>query len=247
MSVRLPSVIVIIPSRDGMPYLRDAVESVLNQHVIGLSLLVLDGESQDDSTDYLSSIQDPRLAWISTDRNLTPAARRNVGAQRTKDDVLMFLDSDDILEPDSITNLLGALTDLTNQIVIGGLRRFVQDETQRQVQRLNSVEFGPAVGTVIIPRNVYRRVGALNESLMVGEFIEWMTRARRLEVEEVRLDSPVLRRREHSDNRSRRFRNDYQTDLPRIIRSHLEGCKESRRPTNCSEICDVGSIQREHP
>lgn len=239
-SIKSAEVGVVIASRDGMPYLEAAVESVLAQHYENTSLLVLEGESNDGSVEFLNSVQDSRFRWTSSSRDISPGARRNVGAKQTQADLMLFLDSDDVLEVDSITRLVESFTESPNHVVVGGLRRFAHDELQECIPALREIEYGPAVGTTLIPRTVFHQVGMFNESLVVGEFIEWVTRARRLGIKELQTECSVLRRREHAKNRSRVLRDNYKKDLSSVIRAHLLALASAEN-VECRTVTSNGS------
>ncbi len=217
-----PKIDVIIPSRNGMPYLPQAVESVLAQSYSQLSVCVVDGESPDESITYLKSVNDSRLRWYSTPKDWTPAARRNFGVSRTSGELLVFLDSDDLLEPSGLAELCSALTVPQQGIAVGGIRRFYQRGTSPSDESSPNIEYGPAIGNVLMSRQVFAQVGNLNEALVVGEFVEWMTRARNVGVKELLTSTLVLHRREHDRNRSRLLKGAYGIDYPQILREHLQ-------------------------
>jgi len=61
----MADITVLMPVYNGMPYLPEAVESVLQQAHRNLTLLIVDDGSQDGSLRYLESVKDPRVAVIS--------------------------------------------------------------------------------------------------------------------------------------------------------------------------------------
>jgi glycosyltransferase involved in cell wall biosynthesis len=212
---------IIIANRDGMPFLPEAVESALSQTAKDVHVCVMDGESIDNSTEYLRTVSDPRLTWFSSPRDVGPAARRNLGVSRTSSNRILFLDSDDILEPDAVVELTALSNEAPGGLAVGGLLRFPHGIDRVDDQRFHEVEYSPAVGNVLMARETFKRVGNFDESLKVGDFVEWMSRARRVNVTEQIVSRLVLRRREHENNLSRHLKHEYQTDYAKLVRQHL--------------------------
>jgi glycosyltransferase involved in cell wall biosynthesis len=75
---------VILPVRNGMPYVKECVESVLGQTYPHLDLLVLDNASTDDTVPWVKQLSDPRIRVERSERSLSieeswgrvPATRR---------------------------------------------------------------------------------------------------------------------------------------------------------------------------
>jgi glycosyltransferase involved in cell wall biosynthesis len=220
-AVTTSSVDIIIANRDGMPFLPQAVESVLSQTEGNLHLCVMDGESTDGSIEYLCTVSDPRLTFFSSPRDVGPAARRNLGVSRTSSNHILFLDSDDILEPNAVVDLTALLSEIPSGLAVGGLLRFLHGIGHVDDKRFQYVEYSPAVGNVLMARETFERVGNFDELLKVGDFVEWMSRARRMNIIERIVPYLVLWRREHENNLSRRLRHEYQTDYAKLIRQHL--------------------------
>ena len=56
-----PRVTVLMAVYNGLPHVREAVDSILGQTFEGFEMLVLDDGSTDGSVEYLASIEDPRV------------------------------------------------------------------------------------------------------------------------------------------------------------------------------------------
>lgn len=60
----MPRVSVILPVYNGMPYLQQAVGSILGQTFRDLELVLIDDVSTDETAAYLSGLVDPRVPVI---------------------------------------------------------------------------------------------------------------------------------------------------------------------------------------
>jgi glycosyltransferase involved in cell wall biosynthesis len=96
-----PAVSVVLPVRNGMPYLPLAVESVLGQTVRDLELVVVDDCSTDDTRAYLASLADPRVRVVPS-RGVGIAAALNTGLALARAPYLARQDADDISAPERL-------------------------------------------------------------------------------------------------------------------------------------------------
>lgn len=101
---KFPLVSIVTPSYNQGEFVRDTIESVLNQSYPNIEYYVIDGGSSDDTLEILKSYKD-RLHWISeSDRGQTNAI--NKGFARCQGEILAYLNSDDVLEPDAIEKVV---------------------------------------------------------------------------------------------------------------------------------------------
>ncbi|MCS3904319.1 glycosyltransferase involved in cell wall biosynthesis [Methylohalomonas lacus] len=94
---------VIIPAYNRGRYIRQTVESVLNQTYTNMELIVIDDGSTDDSRDILEGYGD-RITLLEHDgrQNRGQSASINLGLDRASGEYLAILDSDDYWEPNKI-------------------------------------------------------------------------------------------------------------------------------------------------
>lgn len=101
MSLASPAVSLVLPVRNGMPYLPRAIESILCQTLDDFELLVIDDGSEDRTTDYLQSLDDPRVRQCSSGgRGL--AAALNAGLALARAPLVARQDADDWSHPERL-------------------------------------------------------------------------------------------------------------------------------------------------
>jgi glycosyltransferase involved in cell wall biosynthesis len=92
---------VLLPAREGAPFLREALESVLAQTLTDLELLVVDDGSTDETPGILASVGDERLRVLRQDRlGLVAALNRAVAEARAP--LLARMDADDVSLPERL-------------------------------------------------------------------------------------------------------------------------------------------------
>jgi len=94
-----PRVSVIMPMYNAESYLKDAVDSILNQTFQDFELIILDDASTDNSTSILDSYSDSRIVRYTSDKNIGLANILNIGLKMAKGEYIARMDSDDISLP----------------------------------------------------------------------------------------------------------------------------------------------------
>ncbi len=90
---------VILPVYNAMPYLQEAVESILQQTLRDFELIIIDDASTDGSVAYVESLSDPRIIFLRNDINSGAAAARNQAMALARAPYIAFMDADDISAP----------------------------------------------------------------------------------------------------------------------------------------------------
>lgn len=97
----MADVTVLMSVYNGMPYLPDAVESILRQTLDDWSLVVVNDGSTDASGDYLERLEDPRITVIHS-ANAGLGAALNRGLRECRSEFVARMDSDDVAHPDRL-------------------------------------------------------------------------------------------------------------------------------------------------
>jgi glycosyltransferase involved in cell wall biosynthesis len=126
-----PDVTIIIPCYKVGKYLRQCLDSVLNQSHSNIQVLAINDASPDDSGMILDEYvaRDPRLQVIHQPVNAGVSVARNTGLSKTIAPYTMFLDGDDWLLPDAVANLLAIQRQSNAEFVCTNIRQY-SDEGQ---------------------------------------------------------------------------------------------------------------------
>ncbi len=127
-----PVVSVLLPVRNGLPYLPVAVESVLQQTFTNLEVLIIDDGSTDGTAAWLQTLTDPRV------RHLTPstpglASALNTGLAAARGRYVARQDADDWSAPDRLARQVAWLEARPDVDVLATTVSFV-DEAGRAVE-----------------------------------------------------------------------------------------------------------------
>ena len=98
-----PLVSIIIPNFNYGEYLVDAIKSILRQTYQYWEIIVVDNFSTDESESICQQFDlGSRLKFIKHSNNGVLANARNIGIQESNGELIAFLDSDDIWEPEKL-------------------------------------------------------------------------------------------------------------------------------------------------
>jgi len=101
-----PQLTVLMPVYNGGPFLRSAIESILNQDFSDFDFLIIDDGSTDGSHEIAASYADPRIRLESNGRNLGLIATLNRGLDLARGTYVARMDADDIAFPDRLSKQL---------------------------------------------------------------------------------------------------------------------------------------------
>jgi hypothetical protein len=94
-----PMISVILSVRNGEPYLKQAIDSILAQSFEGFELIVVDNHSTDDSPHIVESYDDERIILTKPEEPLHLAQALNHAAGMARGEFVARMDADDISHP----------------------------------------------------------------------------------------------------------------------------------------------------
>ena len=95
---------VIINCRNSEKFLRECIDSVVNQSYKNLEIVIVDNHSTDDTKSIVGSYEDERIKYFYTKSHLSLGAARNVALEKSNGKFIAFIDSDDIWGKNKILN-----------------------------------------------------------------------------------------------------------------------------------------------
>lgn len=109
MTTGNPLVSVCIPLFNGMPYLGEAIQSVLQQTFTDWELIITDDGSSDTSATCANGFKDPRIRYSANPRNLGPEGNWNQSLREARGRYAKLLCQDDRLHPDCLARQVEVL------------------------------------------------------------------------------------------------------------------------------------------
>jgi hypothetical protein len=158
---------VVMPVHNAVPYLDEAVESILTQSHPDFEFVIGDDGSDDGSTERLRcwAARDPRIRLFEGRERLGPARSSNWVVAQAEGDLIARMDADDISHPDRLKLQLAAFAARPDAVLIGSPAVGIDSEGRiaRQQRRdlIGDASFGLqcAHGSVMFRRTAFENAG----------------------------------------------------------------------------------------
>jgi len=196
-----PLVSVVITCKNSLDTLKETLESLRSQSFQDFEVIVIDAFSDDGTLEYLSA---KKTEWdklhVLCERG-NPARGRNIGILRARGDYIAFIDADAYAHPNWLETLVKAIRQYENDGILGvGGPGEIPPADCLNAKVIGSVLSSPLVGlntrnnarwktvrlvdhhpffNAIYRRDIFEKVGLLNERLDVGEDVEFGWRVRK--------------------------------------------------------------------
>ena len=163
----MPTVSVLMPVYNtAVPFLREAVQSILDQSFQNFEFLIVDDGSTGETRRYLEQLHDPRIRLIRNEKNLGVTKALNIGLRAAQGRYIARMDSDDVSYPERLEMQLAFMRS-NPDVVVCGSRLLTEDnkttrldvcsESREQYRvRMLFTSPGPAHSTAFIDREVLR-------------------------------------------------------------------------------------------
>ncbi len=160
---------ITLPVCNGLPYLKEAVESVLSQTYADFRFLIIDDGSNDGSADYLRSLRDPRIrVIIRENRGLGNTLNQLFAESETE--YVARMDADDVSAPHRIETVMAFLEHNRDLVMVGSDQAFLVGSrtlkaapraTDQAAIRAQLMIKRPGIlhPTIVVRRDAWARIG----------------------------------------------------------------------------------------
>jgi len=177
----MPQVSVVMAVYNGMPYLPQAVESILGQTLTDFEFIIVNDASRDDTQAYLEAHPDPRLKIISFEQNRGQTAALNEGLRQARAPFIARQDADDLSKPERLAQQVAFLQAHPDYLLLGTAADLIDD-----TGRLTGVSVHPTSdegvraefanrnncfyhGSIMMRREVLEQVGFYREGFRTSQ------------------------------------------------------------------------------
>ena len=88
---------------NGENYIKESVNSVINQTYNNWEIIFWDNVSTDSSSKIIKSYNDPRIKYFYAEKNIPLGGARNKAIEKSNGKYLAFLDVDDLWFPEKLS------------------------------------------------------------------------------------------------------------------------------------------------
>ncbi|MCX8080821.1 MAG: glycosyltransferase [Bacteroidia bacterium] len=149
-----PKLSVLIPVFNGMPYIKEAVESVLNQDFKDYELIITDNQSNDGTWEYVSSLNDKRIKCFRNPVNLGMVGNWNKALEYARGEYIKVLPADDYLLPGALRKQVQLLDEHKEAVMVCGAKRVIDSSgkalfTKRFMKKNTLLDGKEAINLVV--------------------------------------------------------------------------------------------------
>lgn len=137
-----PLVSVIMNCHNGERYLFEAINSVINQTYMNWEIIFFDNQSVDGSKRIVENLQDNRIKYYRSSEYLCLGEARNQAINKSKGELIAFLDTDDLWLPSKLEKQIPLFDDQKIGIVICDTIFFKNGIDIRRLYKKNKPKFG---------------------------------------------------------------------------------------------------------
>ncbi len=143
----MPKVSIIIPVYNGEKYLKQCLDSLLNQTLSDIEIICINDNSKDGSLDILKSYADidKRLRIINSEINQGQSVSRNIGIENAKSDYIMFIDQDDWYDITACQKAFEQISQNHNDFVIFNLWHHWEEENRHYIDEKRLKPFAEVI------------------------------------------------------------------------------------------------------
>lgn len=211
-----PLVSVIIPCYNGQQYIKEAIESVLQQKYQVFEIIIIDDASTDSSDKVIQAyLSDHRIMYHKNPVNGGIPFSRNTGIRESNGDYIAFLDQDDFWLPNFLSTLIEKskkhpdigliFCDFYVLDTSKGTKRIIRNPNPPDPHVfleklfLHKISIATFMQTALVKRECIDSLGYLDESLKVLDDYEfWLRVAGCYSMN--RVDIPLVVKRQHAEN-----------------------------------------------
>lgn len=177
----MPKVSIIVAAYNGERYIRETLESLLDQTYTDFEIIVADDGSTDGTAEIVKSFADKRIRYIKKENEGVMAKTRNFGIRKSAGEFIAFCDQDDIWYPEKLKKqlekidknaLTGAIVASADIIDKKGKKIGIRDigfsgyiNPIKSFEKLLDTDFITNCSAVV-PKKIIEEMGYLDESLV---------------------------------------------------------------------------------
>ncbi|MFW5795076.1 MAG: glycosyltransferase family 2 protein [Bacillota bacterium] len=177
-----PLVSIITVCYNSEKYIRDTIESVLNQTYDNIEYIIVDGDSNDNTLSIIKEYEpefNGRMRWISEpDEGIYDAM--NKGINMSKGDIIGLLNSDDWYELDTISKVVRTFNKKNADMVHGCMARYNFNDELDSIygKRKSMLKFAEKAPynhpTCFVKKNIYKDFGTFNNKYKIISDYDFM-------------------------------------------------------------------------
>ncbi len=137
-----PLVSIVIPVHNGERYIKEALDSCINQTYQNIEIIIVNDESKDSTLDILREYEkkDNRIQVISVSKQNGLGNVINIGIRQSKGEYIARIDADDVMYPTRLEKQIEYLENNSDCVAVGGQIDIIDAESKITGHREYAIE-----------------------------------------------------------------------------------------------------------
>lgn len=179
-----PKISIVLPTYNGYKYIKQSIDSCLNQTYKNIELIIVDDGSSIEISEIVKSYQDERIRYVRHEKNLGLPQALNTGFAASTGEYLTWTSDDNFYSPEAIESMIKVLQE-NRKIDFVYVNYYLVDEEENVIQHERVVSakklylwncIGPCF---LYTRKVYEKIGKYNPEFFLIEDYEYWFRVRK--------------------------------------------------------------------
>lgn len=134
----MPIISVLMPVYNGERYIKETIDSILNQTFEDFEFIIVNDGSTDNTKNIIESYKDCRIKLYNLHKNMGVGYASNFAVNKAEGEYIARADSDDIYHPDRLLLQKQFLDDNPNIALVKTFVEYFGDESIRKTERYNT-------------------------------------------------------------------------------------------------------------
>ena len=169
-----PLVSVVVNCFNGEKYLKQALQSILNQTYKNWEVIFWDNKSTDNSKKIISEFYDKRFKYFISDKHTSLYEARDNAIRESKGEMIAFLDTDDWWNENKLEKQVLLFDDEQVGLVYSNLYLFYENSKKKKIYSNNILKSGyftkelfkdykVGISTILLRKIAYNTVSGFNK------------------------------------------------------------------------------------
>ena len=173
-----PAVSVIIPTHNRLNLLKIALNSVLEQTIDNIEIVIINDASCDGTKEFLKNLSYEKVRYINNESPLGGGAARNLGIKLATGKFIAFLDDDDTWMPDKLQKQLEYFNADSELVLVSCAYYSISENGTKRIVRLKKLDnptdiyranFLGGASMYLVSRDSLVKYGYFDPSLRSGQ------------------------------------------------------------------------------
>ena len=136
----MPTISVLMPVYNGEKYVKETIDSVLNQTYTDFEFIIVNDGSTDKTREIIEGYTDQRIKLYNLDKNRGVGFASNFAVNKAQGKYIARVDSDDIYHPDRLLLQKKFLDDNPDIALVKTFVEYFGDEDVKETERYNTIK-----------------------------------------------------------------------------------------------------------